>query len=164
MITPPLLSHRQVMARFRWYRAMVGGSWVKISHAGRTLWKRLEPAEDPDQAWSKRILEREFYSPFDPGQFHDGFHKLDELYDHRCLLFCAFLKVYGGWKSITHADGSRYAGWFVAGCELNGRPITYHLPLKLWDSCPVVVLDRGKEFDGHTSADVLARLEEFCSK
>jgi len=100
----------------------------------------------------------------EPGKVSDGYHTFDELYDHRCLLFIALMKAYPGlsWLSPAHHDGSAIDGWFVAGILLPGGMITYHLPDKFHDlavDAGVKILHRAPEWDGHTSKDVLQRLE-----
>lgn len=116
----------------------------------------------------------------DAGQISDGYHTFEELYEHRCLLFLSLVKlrdswatIYEGqlgydaewdmapWKSRLHSDGTSLDGWFIAGLILPGGPITYHLPDKFWDLCKAVEVERAPEWDGHTSADVLKRLEAW---
>jgi len=98
----------------------------------------------------------------DANQVSDGYHTFGELYDHRCVLYIAFLEAYApgfAWKSRKHADGTEQPGWFIAGVELTrGEPITYHIPDKYWEDLSVEERERAPEWDGHTSADVLARL------
>ena len=104
------------------------------------------------------------FVPCIPGETSDGYHTFDELYKHRCTLFCAFLKLYQGpkWRSLLHEDGSSFDGWFVAGCDLGeGVSITYHLPIELWDLCPATPLPHAPPFDGHTSHDVIERMVAF---
>lgn len=106
----------------------------------------------------------------------DSYHTFGELYDHRCLLFLAFLSLQNswfsskfqvsrpGWRSRTHHDGSVWEGWFIAGTKLNGKQISYHLPNSLWDSCHWLRdLETAPEWDGHTSQDVLTRLQEWIN-
>lgn len=126
----------------------------------------------------------------DAGQISDGHHTFDELYQHRCLLFCAWIEqsretinfiVYAKredslpfqllpWKSKLHADGSSLDEWFIAGLEPGEgikhriRPITYHLPLSMWDMCHAEERERAPEWDGHTSADVIERLQNWVGK
>ncbi len=97
------------------------------------------------------------------GCVSDGYHTFDDLYRHRCLLFCAFLKYHkeGAYKSKLHHDGLSWLGWFVAGAELNGKTISYHLPIDLWELCPAPEIDRAPVWDGHTSEDVCDRLAHF---
>jgi hypothetical protein len=112
------------------------------------------------------------------GTVSDGYHTFNELYKHRCLLFCLAVRDdRSAWKSRLHHDGTAaYEGWFVAGTTLlcayeetpNGTPssrysllqdITYHLPNEMWELCQVQELAKAPAFDGHTSLDVLDRLE-----
>lgn len=95
----------------------------------------------------------------DRGSISDGYHTFNELYEHRNLLFCLLLSEGDGWKSRFHYDGSSYEGWFVAGTKLSTGPITYHLPLSMWDICQAEILDKAPLFDGHTSNDVLDRVK-----
>jgi hypothetical protein len=102
----------------------------------------------------------------DGGQISDGYHTFDELYDHRCLLFALYLDTpdgIHGWKARKHADGSEWEGWFIAGIELVGYDgpvgtITYHIPNKFWNLFHVDEREHAPEWDGHTSADVIARM------
>jgi hypothetical protein len=103
----------------------------------------------------------------------DGYHTFTELYLHRNLLFLAFLYSRSdgakSWRSRTHADGSSFDGWFIVGTELvlDGKTvqISYHMPDELWDSCEwILTLDKGLEWDGHTSADVVERLGGFLKR
>jgi hypothetical protein len=104
----------------------------------------------------------QFEIPCDAGKVSDGYHTFDELYDHRCVLFMAFIEAVRDtrlcWKSRKHSDGEEWPGWFIAGTTLNGKSITYHLPEKYWDICGAQEQETAPEWDGHTSADVLARL------
>lgn len=101
------------------------------------------------------------------GQTSDGYHTFDELYEHRIALYltlCRLLESEWGadvWKSRLHSDGSGFDGWFVLGVYRGpGDQITYHLPMSRWNDAPFAVeLDRAPEFDGHTSADVIERIE-----
>ena len=53
------------------------------------------------------------------GEVSDGYHTFDELYEHRCLLFCWILTMasepeqwkIATWKSRKHSDGSAFEGW-----------------------------------------------------
>lgn len=123
---------------------------------------------------------------FRRGELSDGYHTFDELYEHRNQLFISLCKsqhyiwhaehwdndtktsdipspVY---KTRVHFDGeSSPDGYFVLMLDWgNGRPkqMSYHLPDRLWntlDWCPVI--DKVRDFDCHTSADVLKRLAEL---
>lgn len=101
----------------------------------------------------------------DAEQVSDGYHTFGELYAHRCILFAALCRAHEAlaWKSLTHSDGSSFDGWFIAGLRLPTGDITYHLPLKMWDTLRIPVLKSAPEWDGHTSADVVKRLTEWVS-
>lgn len=108
------------------------------------------------------------------GSTSDGYHTFDELYDHRITLFIALCEEVDArtptghvWRSKLHSDGSSIDGWFIMGIGTQpGKQITYHLPLSRWEEtewlgteCP-----RAPEFDGHTSADVLARVQRMYGR
>lgn len=104
----------------------------------------------------------------DRGKVSDGYHTFNELYEHRCLLFVALINVlydkspdYRCFKSYRHYDGSKYDGWIIAGFYINEEQITYHLPEKLWSMLCVCACEHAPKWDGHTSKDVLDRLEKF---
>ncbi len=95
----------------------------------------------------------------------DGYHTISELYDHRIALFIALMVVRDdiSWRSLFHADGSSVDGWFIAGMHLPTGDITYHLPMKYWsDLSAIQELHLGREWDGHTSADVVDNLLEWA--
>ena len=101
----------------------------------------------------------------DIGKQSDGYHTFDELYEHRHWLFLHLLSATHpdrAWASKLHADGTSYDGWFVAGIELPSGKISYHLPNRLWSVIELLGIetDDPPEWDGHTSDDVLKRLEE----
>lgn len=111
----------------------------------------------------------------------DGYHTFGELYDHRCALWIALCRaehnlqqmarqtgaIVGSedapWRSRLHSDGSTFDGWFVLGQgRARGQQVTYHLPIAIWDATDFAdTLERAPEFDGHTSADVLARIRAW---
>lgn len=108
----------------------------------------------------------------------DDYHTFDELYEHRAALVLAlarlrFILSKGDrgdddfnpvWCSKLHSDGTMYDGWFVIGFGLEpGDQITYHLPMKYWGHAIqwAHYRDRAPEWDGHTSQDVLKRLERW---
>lgn len=122
----------------------------------------------------------------EPGQVSDGYHTFDELYEHRCLLFCLILKMIklredyplaphgnaeiDSWKSRKHHDGSTIDEWFIAGLTLetskfdrvpNRKTITYHLPDRMWELVECEELETAPQWDGHTSQEVLDRLRWF---
>ena len=100
----------------------------------------------------------------DRGEVSDGYHTFNELYTHRHALFLALLKERGGWACRTHADGTMYEGHFIAGMDLDGRQISYHLPDELWAIAEDLGLavDEAPEWDGHSSDEVAFRLLEYA--
>lgn len=110
------------------------------------------------------------FVPCVKGKTSDGYHTFDELYEHRLTLFCALLSfvvseyhhVLKPWKSRKHSGGDGYDGWFIAGVELPGLgQVSYHLSDKYWDLMKVQELEFAPEWDGHTSDDVLQRLQQW---
>lgn len=109
---------------------------------------------------------------------HDGFHTMDELYDHRIELFIALARIcrrqelkigeFPGqpfvWRSKRHSDGEVCFGTgtqHVLGIgNFKGQQMTYHLPIERWgDTEFAKTLETAPEFDGHTPGDVLGRLK-----
>jgi hypothetical protein len=102
------------------------------------------------------------------GQVSDGYHTFNELYDHRIALFIALMKSHPeiSWRANNHADGSSYEGWFIAGMHLPTGDISYHLPDDKWtllDGVGIATTNRAPEWDGHTPADVVRRLNEWSA-
>lgn len=109
----------------------------------------------------------------DKGNISDGYHTFNEIYDHRITLFIALCYQFDAdtecepmfevWRSKLHSDSSALEGWFVMGINTRaGEQITYHIPLERWDETNFVnERERAPEFDGHTSADVIARLKQL---
>lgn len=101
----------------------------------------------------------------------DGYHTFGELYEHRITLFIALCRLLkheyklqidgkGIWRSKAHSDGITIDGWFILGIStVRGQQISYHLPMVKWEQTNfAITLDKAPEWDGHTSADVLYRL------
>jgi hypothetical protein len=112
-------------------------------------------------------------SGVDTNKISDGYHTFGELYEHRIALFLALAweidNQFSGpvWKSKRHSDGSIWDGWFIMGIGIEkGKQISYHLPDKYWHDATswVEELDRAPEFDGHTSADVIDRLDRLSDR
>ena len=104
--------------------------------------------------------------PCPVGEISDGYHTFNELYDHRCTLFLALMasNPHLSWISTKHHDGSEWDGWFIAGMELPTGDTTYHLPTNMMNAALQTGarnLDLGKEWDGHTAADVVTRMREW---
>lgn len=99
----------------------------------------------------------------------DGYHTFGELYEHRLALFIALIKMNPklSWRANNNDDGSFFEGWFVAGIKLPTGDISYHLPNKRWqdlDNLGISTSNCAPKFDGHTSHDVIDRLNSFTPK
>lgn len=88
------------------------------------------------------------------------------MYNHRIALWIALCRAkseagFVPWRSKVHSDGTAIDGWFILGFDwARGKQITYHLPMGRWSETEFAhTLDKAPEWDGHTSADVLERLE-----
>lgn len=158
---------------------MIGALVRKMLRVGRTLGVTLydEPESDWDRgerddrnyigAVQTREQAAEIVEAVNTMRVHDGHHSMIELYEHRYALWIALANMCIGsgqvWRSWAHSDGGGYPGWFLLGIgKAAGRQMTYHLPERLWDRCDFAeTLDCAPEFDGHTAADVLRRLEDL---
>jgi hypothetical protein len=112
----------------------------------------------------------------------DGYHTIEELYDHRITLYIALCRTISDyaecvagewgsgtpekeempWRSKLHHDGTGYDGWFLLGYGYEaGKQITYHVPMSRWEETNFAeTFDKSPvTFDGHTSAEVLERLK-----
>lgn len=102
--------------------------------------------------------------PCPPGAVSDGYHTFDELYEHRTMLFFALMRAFPdrSWISNMHHDGTSFEGWSIGGMHLPCGDITYHFKDKYWalaNKTGAKVVTKAPCWDGHTSADVLARLQ-----
>lgn len=126
--------------------------------------------EDIDNLVAGRMLKYD-------GETSDGYHTFNELYQHRIVLFVALAEMVlianrkeakdrpevVTWCSQKHSDGSKWDGWFIAGLELSTGQVTYHLPMSDWERVSKIlpVVEQAPEWDGHTPADVVDRLERW---
>ena len=104
--------------------------------------------------------------PCDVNKVSDGYHSYEELYDHRQLLYIAFMKSHPemSWRSFRHSDGSFHEGWFIAGMRTPFGDISYHIAEKYWYLLQgITTKNFAPPFDGHTSKDVLSRLEDWLA-
>lgn len=156
-----------VLTHFQWYRRLKGGDWYYVeipAVGGGEGWIQYVPKHG-------RVIETERYVCYgEVGKISDGYHTFDELYEHRCYLYLAFLRYHSdhwsAWKARKHHDGTNWDGWFLVGANVDGRQISYHLPDRLWDEAWwLTEYDRAPvEFDGHTSRDVIDRLARWIKQ
>jgi len=103
----------------------------------------------------------------------DGYHTFKELYEFRKLYNAGFFNElfknhYAVHKSKKHNDGELCFGgnWFIVMAYLpdeNGEPlqISNHYELKDWDLFKCEEKEVADKWDGHTSQDVIDRLNIF---
>lgn len=100
------------------------------------------------------------------GELSDGYHTFNGLYYQRMMLFAVLVKTYKdrAWKSRRHSDGELCfgGGWFIVGIDTPQGGFTYHYEEKYFDLFDCIELSNGKEWDGHTEADV-TRLLTLCA-
>lgn len=104
-----------------------------------------------------------------PAQLTDGFHTMEELYDHRRALTAALFAERAdiSWRSKAHHpdDSPMFeGGYFVVGIDLPfGATITYHYKLSHWDDfAGVPELPHAPKWDGATPADTVTRLLDWA--
>lgn len=95
----------------------------------------------------------------DKGNISDGYHTFNELYDHRCLLWINICLMT---PNTSYLVKEHYVGWFLLGNETPYGQVSYHCPNKY---LPLVksIKERKVEYDGHTSPDVIKRLEQLAN-
>lgn len=99
----------------------------------------------------------------DTNLISDGYHTFGELYEHRIELFIALARILQDrtlkevWRFQTDKE------WFILGIHTTpGKQITYHLPMSKWKETDFAFTYTSKpEWDGHTSQDVLKRLNNL---
>jgi hypothetical protein len=97
----------------------------------------------------------------------DGYHTFKELYEFRKLYNAALFNEWAEngkvevYKSKRHFDGEECfgGGWFIVVAILPTGQISNHYELKDWDLFKIPECEKSRyEFDGHTSEDVIKRL------
>ena len=108
----------------------------------------------------------------------DGYHTMDELYEHRLALCVALWRLIDNyitplgtrikcWKSRLHSDGSMIGDdYFIVGMTIPqfegpDHQISYHYKMEHWDKFNVIELPKAPEYDGHTPKDVIERLTKI---
>lgn len=104
----------------------------------------------------------------DPSEISDGFHTFGELYEFR-MLYNALLfnewaenNKYNVHKSLRHSDGERPFGkdnWFIVVAILPTGQISNHYLIGFWDLFKIPEVDKALKYDGHTTTDVINRME-----
>ena len=97
----------------------------------------------------------------------DGYHTFKELYEFRKIYNATLFNEwheqgkYYVHKSTKHSDGEECfgGGWFIVVATLPTGDISNHYEMKDWDLFVCEIREKGKEWDGHSSAEVLQRLQ-----
>lgn len=104
------------------------------------------------------------------GEFSDGYHTFNELYDYRKAYNAAFFNelakqgLYDVHKSRLHSDGEIPFGddnWFIVMAELPTGQISNHYEMKDWDLFDIPEKDKANVYDGHSPQDVYERLVKY---
>ena len=107
------------------------------------------------------------------GEFSDGYHTFNELYDYRKAYNAAFFNelakqgLYDVHKSRLHSDGEIPFGddnWFIVMAELPTGQISNHYEMKDWDLFDIPEKDKANVYDGHSPQDVYERLVKYLKK
>jgi len=99
-----------------------------------------------------------------PELLTDGFHTMEELYDHRRALTAALATERAdiAWRSKAHHpdDGPMFeGGYFIVGIDTPAGTITYHYKLSHWDEfAEVPELLHAPKWDGAQPGDTVTRL------
>lgn len=103
----------------------------------------------------------------DLSKVSDGYHTIDELYEHRCLLFIAWM-VSDGCPGNCYVLEDHYDGWDLIVCEMESlrkecRQISYHVKKELRPYYKTLKREWAlrHNYDGHTSQDVLKRIKAW---
>jgi hypothetical protein len=100
----------------------------------------------------------------------DGYHTFKELYAFRKAYNVALCNEWSKsgkchvHKSFRHHDGELCfgGGWFIVVAVLPDGQISNHYEVKDWGLFDIPDTEKALyEFDGHTGADVIARLESY---
>jgi hypothetical protein len=106
------------------------------------------------------------------GDFSDGYHTFNELYDYRKAYNAAFFNelakhdLYDVHKSKLHSDGNIPFGddnWFIVMAELPTGQISNHYEIKDWDLFNIPEKEKANDWDGHSPQDVYERLIKYLN-
>lgn len=106
------------------------------------------------------------------GEFSDGYHTFNELYDYRKAYNAAFFNelakqgLYDVHKSRLHSDGKvpfDDNNWFIVMAELPTGQISNHYEIKDWDLFDIPEKEKANTWDGHTPQDVYKRLVKYLN-
>ena len=144
------------------------------------IWFNNKPKEDTtvkfevDKKRTDLIARMEMLNTLqddDIGEFSDGYHTFNELYDFRLQYNAAmanllhYTKQCTVYKSRKHSDGELCFGgsWFVVYIITPFGQISNHYHMENWDYFDIPEREMAEEWDGHSPEDVLVRLKKFNS-
>lgn len=142
------------------------------------IWVNNKPKEDTtvvfevDKSRTDLIARMEMLNTLqddDIGEFSDGYHTFNELYDFRLQYNAVMANLlhkdgrYTVYKSRKHSDGELCFGgsWFVVYIILPMGQISNHYHMENWDYFNIPEREMAEEWDGHTPENVLDRLKKF---
>jgi hypothetical protein len=147
----------------------------------------LDRGRVPVRATPREHCEALLDAALDTGAFEitaetsDGYHTFAELYQHRALLAAGLFNAwhhsdhdpvyppdldqainpYKTWHHHPDDSTPMFPGMFKVGATLETGEITYHYESEHWDLFCIPERQHSPLWDGHTSADVSRRLENF---
>lgn len=116
-------------------------------------------------------LSADGYPPgHDPAELTDGYHTMQDLYDHRRALTAALAAVaapHSAYRTRHHHPTDTepmHPGYFLVSIHLPGQgEIRYHYPIQHWDDFAAVPeVPYAAVWDGATPADNITRLLAWC--
>ncbi len=105
--------------------------------------------------------------PVDTNYISDGYHTFGELYQFRMVLTALLFNEWNKegitvYKTTKDSEGKDQGNWFIVVAELPTGQISFHYPhFEGWELFKVPVKEKVEKYDGHTSIDVLSRLEFY---
>ena len=124
-----------------------------------------------DKIFNKTTMLAQCISEDSLGEFSDGYHSFNELYEYRmiynALLFNTWSKQgsYDVHKSKKHDDGELCfgGGWFIVKAETPCGQISNHYELKDWDLFQCEEREVCSKYDGHSPKDAMDRMKKMLS-
>lgn len=101
----------------------------------------------------------------DLSKVSDGYHTIQELYDHRCALFMAWM-LSDGRPGEFYWVPEHFEGWDLLVCQLPTGQISYHVPMSYryyYKKEPQRAVE-GHDWDGHTSSNVYNRILQWIAQ
>ena len=122
-------------------------------------------------SWSPADVFEAAYSEGGMEAVSDEYHTFGELYELRKMYNAMLCNEWAKWdlyevhKSTRHSDGEMCfgGGWFVVMAQLPTGQISNHYPMKDWGLFNVLCKCVADVWDGHTSEEVLKRMQEFLT-